>query len=120
MGLTVYVFRSSLGDCTNGGVSSQHDRLTVVNVQGPSEPTADAPAVLLVDGPLGSKHLAPAVLMESGEWGPALTEGVVGPMAGGNFAQSSDSRFAQAAGFYGAVSVHDRYETPEQYASMSY
>ena len=42
---------------------------------------------------------------------------MVGPMMGGAYAASSDSRFSEAAvgGFYGAVAVHDRYESARQY-----
>lgn len=50
-GLTVSVLsdRGSRYDCTNGGISSRHDRLTLLGdgISGPFEPTEDAPAVAL-------------------------------------------------------------------------
>ena len=46
-------------------------------------------------------------------------------MMGGNYAATSDSRFGEAVrkrigpNFYGAVPIHDRFETPEQYRALS-
>jgi hypothetical protein len=50
--------------------------------------------------------------------------GMVGPMFGGNFGYSSDSRWSEAvreltgSPHYGAVAIHDRYDTPEDYAAL--
>jgi hypothetical protein len=46
-------------------------------------------------------------------------EGMLGPMAGGTFIDTSDSRFSAAVGFYGAVSLHDRWESQAQYDALS-
>ena len=47
-------------------------------------------------------------------------EGYVSWMAGGNFAASCDSRVSEAlGGFYGAVSIHDRTETWDEYEMLS-
>lgn len=113
MGLIVDVFRgASRGDCSNGGVSAHFNRVCVVNIDGPFEPKADAPAVVLIEGPsVGGKKnpiLVPEHLVDSGEW----------YMFGGNFGYSSDSRFGEAVermvpGFTGAVKFHDRVEAVE-------
>jgi len=122
MGLIVDIYRTAaLGDCTGGGISASHDQLTLVNVSGPFEPTPDRPAALLVDGNLrGTKRIVPAVWDEDASWWTMLRlPDQVGPMMGGNYAATSDSRFRNAADLYGAVAIHDRYETPEQYARLS-
>ena len=107
MGLIVYIYRDrQLGDCTNGGISATADRLTLVNVPGPSEPDETAPAAILESHAPGCLRIVPQELKDLGAW----------PMMGGNFAHTSDSRFAGACErllghwFYGAVAIHDRTE----------
>lgn len=112
MGINVNVYRCALGDSTNGGVSGTADQLCVVNLRGPFEPTGKCPAVMLRPGPAGSQHLVPAELTSDG-WRELRKPDHVGPMSGGNFASSSDGRFSGAIGFYGAVAIHDRYESQE-------
>jgi len=118
MGMTVSVFRWGLGDCTNNGVSAVAGSLCVVNVPGPFNPSPALPAVELVEGPGGRGH----VILRPVE---AKNPGMVGPMSGGNFGYSSDSRFSEAiqkltgSRHYGAVSIHDRYETPAEYEALS-
>jgi hypothetical protein len=117
MGLRVWVYRWALADCTNGGISADHSELTVVNVAGPSEPTAQAPAVWLDlrPGLLGMLESRPSNC-------PCLFPARPNPdtgawerdphwwMAGGNFAATCDGRWAAAVGAYGAVAIHDRTE----------
>ena len=116
MGLNVEVFRWGLGDCTNGGESAEVESVCVVNVGGPFNPGPDRPAFELVQGPGGQGH---AILR------PVKSREGIGPMFGGNFGYSSDSRFSEAiqeltgSRHYGAVHIHDRYETPEQYRALS-
>ena len=103
--MMVYVMRSSLGDCTNGGVSSKHDQLFIKLPHYPADDKtpADVPVMVLEAHHAGCVRLRPA-----GEkrW----------CMFGGNFAHSSDSRFSEAIEkllghrFYGAVAIHDRIE----------
>lgn len=107
MGLTAYIYRSSLGDCSNGGISGMVDRVTIVNVEGPAEPSAEAPAVLLVRGNVRNT----AKVIVEGAGGPTM----VGPMMGGAYIASSDSRFCSAVEKLtgsrdGAAPLHDRYE----------
>lgn len=108
MGLLVEVYKWSLGDCTNGGVSSKHNKLCIINMEGPFEPRDDAPAALLIQHPSVKEHcyIVPKELIDSSRVF----------MSGGNFAYSSDTRFWQAVnkltGTKGsfAVSIHDRTE----------
>ena len=115
MGLIVNVFRCYLGDCTNGGASSTVDTVCVVNIPGPFEPGPDRPAFELVHRPENTHAILRPVNSRLG----------IGPMFGGNFGYSSDSRFSEAVrnltGLpnYGAVHIHDRFETPEQYEILS-
>lgn len=115
MGLTVSVFRSSMGDATMGGISGLADQLCLVNVDGPSNPYDNTPAALLIKGNVeGAVKIVPAVINGKGEYvpSPAWT------MMGGNYAATSDSRFHRAvqaiigkgACSYGAVPIHDRIE----------
>ena len=103
MGLIVNVYKCGV-DCTNGGISSGVDALTLINVPGPFNPTPNAPAAMLAPGFFaGTLRIVPADAPGRG-------------MMGGNYAATSDSRFAQACRdllggeFYGAVAIHDRFE----------
>jgi len=120
MGLVISVCREvETGDCTAGGISGRHGRLTVVNIDGPFDPTPDAPAVALIDGHRpGDKILVP-VISNGVAYQRVSPEGFTGPMFGGNFGATSDSRFGRATGIYGAIPIHDRFETHEVYAAMS-
>lgn len=111
MGIHAYVYRSDLGDCTNGGISSKAKGLTIVNANGPFEPDDNHPAAMLVS------HVNHAVIRPAEK----DSEGVYHPvnkwwMFGGNYAATSDSRFGEAVErllgrkFYGAVPIHDRCE----------
>jgi hypothetical protein len=119
MGLIVGVYRNPLGDFTGSGISGRHLKLTVVNVDGPFDPTPDAPAVALLDGPLGTKRIVPVLGDNDEGWQMVEPDGYCGPMMGGNYAATSDGRWSRAVGFYGAVAIHDRYETWEQYRALS-
>lgn len=135
-GLSLWVFRSELGNCTNG--PTQHcAKVTLVGVQlerGAAvtplptnsqqfEATKDCPAVVLraSNVPGGPPVL---VLAEHAVDGPGA--GLVGPMFGGNYAAGSDGRVGDAAGLFGehwrhiAFAVHDRTETQAQYDALSY
>lgn len=112
MGLLVSVYRTGKEDCTNHGISSRVDFLCVVNVPGAFSPARDAPAAWLTRGNLpGTVKIVPA-----GHDGQEYGEASGWWMMGGNYAASSDSRFAEAVKkitghrFYGAVAIHDRCE----------
>lgn len=118
MGLILTVYRHSHGmDCSAGGISSKFTEFTVINCEGPFEPAPDRPPVLLEAHVPGCVRIVPA-----GEDGKRLNmpedDNACGPMFGGNYAATSDSRFGEkirfllgGAKFYGAVAIHDRYET---------
>jgi hypothetical protein len=113
MGLIANIYRWSLSDCSNGGLSSRVNEVTLVNVEGPFEPNEDRPAALLLNGhSMGTVRVVPAVEVAPG--GSYEAEGR--PMMGGAYVATSDARFTEAverltgAPFYGAVALHDRYE----------
>ena len=122
MGMIVDVYTKSGGDhdSTNGGISSEFTTFCVMNVEGPFEPKSNCPPVLLVTGELsitrGIVKIVPAVKNESGVYVPLKRANACGPMFGGNYASTSDSRFTKACEklmntrFYGAVAIHDRFE----------
>lgn len=121
---------SSSGPHTGpAGLSARFDTLTLVNAEGPSEPTTERPAVALVAGnTAGTLKIVPVLNCGSDddpEWQEFKPDHLVGPMAGGNYGATSDSRFGQLAEsilgrpFYGAVAIHDRFETAEQYEALS-
>lgn len=125
MGVRAQIYRSALGDCSNGGISSRAREVTIVNADGPFEPTPEAPAAMIVEGlgPGGTARVVPAVPAGDGtSWVPEARRGAVGPMAGACFV-SGDSRVTEKAEeiiggrFYGALALHDRFETAAQYAS---
>lgn len=125
-------------DFSNGGVSSRADEVTIVatirRVLGGEtkiEPIrydvahfeADverAPAVALLfrsGGMMGDLPVC-AVPVDIADDGTITeTREGAGPMMGGAVIRSSDSRFAELAGAYGAVDLHDRFETTAQYAT---
>lgn len=115
MGIYVNVYRNpDFGDCTNGGISSVHNRLCVVNVSGPFEPNDDYPAFMLHSHCKGCVRLVPAVWHEEKQqW---QIDNSKWYMMGGNYAGTSDSRLSDriesltGIRFYGAVAIHDRTE----------
>jgi hypothetical protein len=149
-GMLVHVYRTSGWDCTNGGPSATVDNFTVVGVMRRSrgfsgdesieemprdsrvfEPSDRAPAAILVAGafPGCPPNLVPLETLEKSQ-----ERGIIGPMSGGNIADSSDSRWrelvsgimkadgAVAPGvllMVSTVDIFDRVETTEQYNALS-
>ena len=122
--LTLHVYKNPLfANCSNDGITKNANRLTVVNVGGEKAyHFADAPPVLLKER-CGNPILVPAELNDDNQW--VEIDESAGPMAGGTFAATCDSGFREAVenlighGWYGAVAVHDRYESWEQYRRLS-
>lgn len=85
MGLLISVYRNSeFGDSTNGGLSSVHNSFCVTNVDGPFNPSEKTPELILEKGPFNTVRLVvPSLKGQSA-------------MFGGNFGNTSDSRFGQA------------------------
>src|SRR4051812_36996835 len=112
------IFRASEQDYSNGGLSSRVREVTVTapGVYGPDMFDAERhPLVVIVRRECGNETLVHAEPADR----PAGAEGALGPMMGGTFIYSPDSRFAAMAGGYFAVPFHDRYETPRQNAMVS-
>lgn len=119
-GLVVSVLRSADGrDFSNGGVSSHAYRVTLVGELVEEyggalfAPTEDAPAVRIVQR-AGTYGIARPV---------EVPDGGVGPMASGAYIASTDSRFCAISRHVGcggsAIPLHDRVETPAQYAALT-
>lgn len=109
MGLHVSIYRSDYD--TELNVFYGKKGVTVINVEGPFQPSEDYPAALIKDGyTSGSKIIVPA-----DDW----TDKDGAQMSGGTFANSSDSRWSAASLTYNAISIHDRRETWKQYEEYS-
>ena len=111
MGLLISIYRSDYDSKMN--VFYGKRSLTLVNVDGPFEPTADAPAAKLVQGYGNTAIIVPA---------DEYADGV--QMNGGTFGSTRDSRFRRAVEAlcgvsHFAVAIHDRRETWEQYEQFS-
>ena len=110
MGIRVDIFRPAFGDCSNGGISSKVKTVTLVDADGPFQPDAAAPAVMLIVRNLFGEryvHAVPVELHRSGKWA----------MFGGTFIHSSDGRFGEAVSKLTGhrhtypIALHDRTET---------
>lgn len=108
MGMIVSIYRDDYDSSLNvfNGVRT----VTVVNVPGPFEPTPDRPAARLDRNAFGNPILVPDV---------STSEGMTPYMFGGTFAATSDSRWRESVGIYGAVPIHDRSETWDDYRTYS-
>lgn len=121
--LRVSVYRTAdLGDCTNGGVTSRHNAMTLFYgckreeaLQHCKDNGIDPDGCLvLVERTLwGEQHNYAAPLVHQ--------SGKCGPMFGGNFIYTSGSLLAEAMGTTCScpIKVHDRYETQEENYHMS-
>jgi hypothetical protein len=101
-GLTVWVYRSHLGDCTNNGESSKVNMFTLIGegIAEIFEPSEDAPAMYLETKEYSFGKVTRAIPeSKRNKW----------TMFGGNFIYSSDSRFSEISG--GApIKIFDRVE----------
>ena len=126
--MTLRVLRpADFPDCTNGGASARLATIDVLCDEGlPREVEGlgeDAPEDLFElevghIGPTPTAHLVPV----------RKPHGLMGPMAGGNYATTSDSRWARFVAaklgddfrFVGTcLPIHDRYETQAMYDVLS-
>lgn len=127
-GIRVSIFRDArLGPCSNGGISERVDQVTLVDADGPFEATPEAPAVRLVKRVIGGEAIitaTPVVEHESMACHLTGKETACGPMMGGSYIACSDSRFGKAVralggNGYGAVALHDRFETWAEHEALS-
>lgn len=99
--LRAEVYRDSLGDCTNRGISATRDSLYILGCDGPLEP-GDLRECVKIEHRrvMGSEYLSAKPVYFPDRW----------YMAGGNFLYTSDSRYREHTGISYPVSIHDRYE----------
>lgn len=100
--LSAYVFRSSLGDCTNGGISASGDTLYILSEKkGVYEPKDIRECVCVERHEvIGEPYISCRPAYCSRRW----------YMAGGNFLYTSDNRFREITGSRYPIPIHDRYE----------
>ena len=106
------MYNNAYRKCANGGITEQVEVLYLVCDDGwLSLPETDPRLIKLV------KHVREGELayVHAEQINPGDTSHLCGPMFGGNFVYTSDSRFP---GRY-PIPVHDRYETWEQYKLLS-
>lgn len=114
-GIIAHVYRSKLTGCA--GISDRVDEIVIVGagIDEIFEATPTRPAFKLTSHMRGVVTLVPV----------DAPKGMIGPMMGGNFANTSDSRVGRAVekllgqSFYGAIAIHDRFETQAQYDTLS-
>jgi hypothetical protein len=127
-GLMLDVYRRAAGgaDCTNGGITAHAAHVVVTGIRLNRNPVR---SLDLGSQAYSPSEIAPEVILvvrthARGIWlhlepAEGRAEGSVGLMAGGNYAGCNDSRWAELTGGIDLVSVHDRNETPAQYAALS-
>lgn len=101
-GLTAEIFKWALGDCSNGGISSRVNKVTIVGEGRETEifeADADAPAVYIE-----RRELYGEVVLT------ARPVGVPHGMFGGTFIYTSDSRMTRLGRFSVPIPLHDRVE----------
>ena len=109
-GLTCQIFRWSLGDCSNAGISSRVQQVTLIGLGPEAEifkPTLERPAVRLVKRQIGREIYLHAEPVERPQWVETTRASCVGPMHGGTFIYSSDNRFPSSY----PIALHDRWDT---------
>lgn len=123
-GLSVNILRSDLGDCSNRGATSpvrSKDKIVVV-----FDEAIDRGNYKLEDCKDDDRFICLKVVRrwvgtpnEYLHVEPMFDrpEGVAGPMMGGNYITTSDSRFRDVARY--PLPVHDRFETWEQYDALT-
>ena len=107
MGLNVRIYRADYDSELNAFYGKKGICLT--NVAGPFNPTEDYPA-----GKIVFRDTTPYIAPDDD-----FTDSDGVQMNGGTFAYTSDSRFSEAIKLYGALPIHDRRESWEQYEAMS-
>jgi len=102
-GLLCFIFHDHLGNSSNGGISSRCKEVVLLDAADVFDATAERPAVRLVRR--GNYTIAVPVMEPHGK--------LIGPMFGGCFIHTCDSRFRKFVGHDYPVPLHDRWESPE-------
>ena len=97
--IMVHVYRSKLGDCTNGGVSAIYDFIYVEAPRGNYREDEISPELAFTVEKRAEGYWAAKPILRR--------PGLVGPMSGGNLASTSDARMPFV------LHIHDRWETSE-------
>ncbi len=111
-GMLVSVY-SDGSDCTNGGMTSNHKRFVLIGMEGPFQSDEKTPALKLVKRFIGGREYLHAEPVDEKN----IPENMVGPMFGGNFIFTSDTRFWEVS--RQPIPVHDRYETTQENERLS-
>jgi hypothetical protein len=117
MARLAYIYKNpTFAGCSNDGISDKYDQVLIVTA---NEQSDEPNAVRIVRRGLGSRVIFHAEPVNS-------PSGTVGAMAGGSFinldgvvASYLYPEYPELADFYGAIALHDRYETPAEYAHYS-
>lgn len=109
--LPVYVYKSPLGDSSNGGLSSRYTRLLLVCDDGFVDVDENNPPENLVK--MVTRDLGFDVYTHVEPWSKPVGAGW---MNGGAIVHTSDSRFSRMSKY--PLCLHDRQESWEQYNKM--
>lgn len=116
-GLRASIYNNAeYGNCSNGGISAKCKQVTIVGPGIPEifEANEEAPAVEIERRMIGRDEVVSA--RPYGK--PSDTKEYAGPMFGGCFIYTSDSRFRELVSPQ-PVALHDRFESWEMYDFMS-
>ena len=112
--LPVDIYKHKASDCSNGGISSKYDEILVICSDGFVEVDENNPPENLCK--VVGRHLFGKTIYHVEPYAKASG---LGWMAGGCYVGSSDSRFDRLFDGYGALSLHDRTESQEEYDRYS-
>lgn len=110
--LPLEIFKSNLGDCSNGGISSRFNEILLICDEGFINIDENNPPenlCKLVERDLGFtvyKHIEPVAKANGVGW-----------MAGGTLVYTCDSRFRRMSEY--PLVLHDRTESQEEYDVLS-
>lgn len=117
--ISVYVYRDNLGDCTNNGVTSRNSSMLLF---------VDCDREDAISW-CKEHHYDPneqLILVRRNLWGerhdyaePLVKPENMAQCAGGNFVYSCDSRFREYTKSWQPISVHDRFDTWEDFDHLS-
>jgi hypothetical protein len=108
-GLICSIYTPGRANCSNDGISSRCEEVTLVDIGVDLfSPRPDRPAVRLIKRSFSGKVYLHAEPVDQ-------PTGLVGPMFGGTFIFSSDSRFPSDY----PIALHDRWDTQETYNALT-
>ena len=108
------IFKSELGDCSNGGISERHSEVLIEHPRGYIEVDEENPPENLCKIVTRNFGFGSYTHIE-----PVAKPAGIGWMFGGTLVYSSDSRFKEATGIDYPLCLHDRQETAEEYELYS-